>query len=312
MDGAVATLALPGLAPRQEFRAHTKYASKVAFSASGNWLLSAGYDWKLVCYWRDSHTGDYSIAHSLTFLGAVESLVCLPGTESFVVGSRNDSNLHVIDMPRDNAPSKEPTRQRCSMNKNGDDWISFTPMDMSVVANDSTPSVSGSVTSWTLAVYTDLPSGKICLYNLALPQLTEFKTTTPPTTAEAAAAAEPLASLSISSTSVSSPFVLSWIGDCFGVVADSFSRPRCLLLPLGKHLILAATSDDSKIMLYDAISVLMNEEGVAKKLGEISGHEGIIRALCFEQEPQVDGGKSAVSLYSGSFDSTIRKWRIES
>ncbi|KAJ3031167.1 UNVERIFIED_CONTAM: hypothetical protein HDU68_006038 [Siphonaria sp. JEL0065] len=322
MDGSVALFNAHSLQQQSLFKEHSKYASKIAFSPSKQWLVSAGYDWKLVCYKFNEELQMYSPAHSLAFLGAIESLVFLPGCDTVCVGSRNDPNLHFITL--DQSTTDEPVRQRRSMNKNGDDWVSFTPMDMAIVANHSEEGSLDSITSWTLAVYSDLPSGKICLYNIASPN-DRLSDASPSSTA--ASAAEPNTiplptpvNSTTPSTIVSPSFTLSWIGDCFGVVADAFSRPRCVFMSIGKRLVLAATSDDSKVILYDALSVLTNEEGVAKKVGEVVGHAGIIRALCVEEGTGVDEGgegggdedsnMNSAYLWTGSFDSTIRKWQI--
>ncbi|KAI8839963.1 hypothetical protein BJ741DRAFT_647146 [Chytriomyces cf. hyalinus JEL632] len=83
----------------QSFKHHSKYASRVAFSNSGIFMVTAGYDWAVTVYALDETTNFVQI-HSMTFLGAIESLVFLsakmgtnegPADETFVVGCRNDS-----------------------------------------------------------------------------------------------------------------------------------------------------------------------------------------------------------------------------
>ncbi|KAJ3073949.1 hypothetical protein HDU98_000251 [Podochytrium sp. JEL0797] len=310
MDGSCSILdsSLPTPISVQLFRDHAKYVSRVAFSPSGEWLVSAGYDWKVCCYKYSSAKQEYELVHSIHFLGAVESLAFLPSasqedSETFCVGSRTDSNLHFITLTPQDVPGTEPLRQRCSMNRNGDDWISFTPMDISIVSN--TRSSDGlDAGSWTMAVYTDLPSGKLCLYDVGV----EFEGGVEKLTRE-------MDSMTVSATSdktqvhVDSPlprFSLRWKGDCFGVVADAFSRPRCLLLQHESRLVLAATSDDSKVILFDTVSASQNSDGIARKVGELVGHTGLVRSLCLGETVE-----KGVCVYTGSFDSTVRLWTVK-
>ncbi|KAJ3112002.1 hypothetical protein HK100_002482, partial [Physocladia obscura] len=312
MDGSIHIFDAQTLTPMQSFvKVHAKYASCIAFSNSGAWLASAGYDWKLHCFaasFPQTPEGLYTLTHTFSFLGAIESIVFLPPTsipqlppsatttafdfETLTVASRNDSRLHFIALPPSKSHSNgnavteevaaEPLRFFASMNSNLDDWVSFTPMSLSIAADISTAE-SNISDSWTVAIYTDLPSGRICLYRLS--------TIVKPDETKIAKAAESvvestIASLSLNSTSAKQnqtlhEFKLSHIGDAFGTVADAFSRPRCVLFPHQKTrtLILAATSDDSKVFLYDVSSCTTSVEAACERVGVLDGFGGIVRTL---------------------------------
>ncbi|KAJ3397399.1 hypothetical protein CcCBS67573_g09287 [Chytriomyces confervae] len=296
----------------QSFKHHSKYVSRVAFSSSGTFMVTAGYDWAVMVYALDET--NFVQIHSMTFLGAIESLVFLParlGTglgmdnrdpanETFVVGCRNDSALHFVSFNPANGPVSTEPRQhsRHSMNRNGDDWVSFTPMDMCVTVQEGVG---------LLAVYTDMPSGRVCFYTVHRREQDGAK----------------------------SPFLVEFVGDCFGVVADAFSRPKCAFLwkdtfdstkntdSPKRALLLAATSDDNKVVLFDVGSVFSTQAGstsfklggasdfhapLARKVGECLGHEGLVRALCVSLVDR-DGVSGSV-LYTGSFDKSLRVWDV--
>ncbi|ORY52575.1 WD40 repeat-like protein [Rhizoclosmatium globosum] len=346
MDGSVSILSLsPSFTICQKLTDHTKYVSRIAFSPSATYLVSAGYDWKVHIY-KHSPTLDspfsYSLFHSLNYLGAVESLVFLPAsiasqTETFVVGSRNDSFLHFVTLSiienLDSTAFDPVNVQKLSMNPNKDYWISFTPMDIAVI-QDLDTSIEK---SWRLAVYTDLPSGKICLYRIeqkgagVMVLESEVETENVAKAAESVDVAAPLTdspsnSSKATTTQSSIPsavpiFILTHEGECSNnLVADSFSRPRCLFIPSSsssdRKLLLAATSDDAKVILFDVVSVSTNPDRVARKVGTITGHDAIIRALCLKNggegvEPEdVESSNLGVSLCTGSFDGTIKEWDL--
>ncbi|KAJ3389933.1 hypothetical protein HDU80_011382 [Chytriomyces hyalinus] len=305
MDGTCVIVDALEKRVKQSFKHHSKYVSRVAFSKSGAFMVTAGYDWAVTVYALDEASNFVQI-HSMTFLGAIESLVFLParlGTglgmdsqepadETFVVGCRNDSSLHFVSFnPANGTASTEPTHHsRHSMNRNGDDWVSFTPMDMCVTVQEGVG---------LLAVYTDMPSGRI-------PRV-----------------------------DAKSPFLVEFVGDCFGVVADAFSRPKCVFVwkdtfdstkgtnSPKRALLLAATSDDNKVVLFDVGTVFSTQAGsasfklggasdfhapLARKVGECLGHEGLVRALCVSLVDR--GGVSGTILYTGSFDKSMRVWNV--
>ncbi|KAJ3222850.1 hypothetical protein HDU81_009560 [Chytriomyces hyalinus] len=294
----------------QSFKDHSKYVSRVAFSNSGAFMVTAGYDWAVNVYALDEASNFVQI-HSMTFLGAIESLIFLPATmgtrtseepadETFVVGCRNDSALHFVSFnPAKGTASTGPMHHsRHSMNRNGDDWVSFTPMDMCVTVQEGVG---------LLAVYSDMPSGRVCFYTVNRTEKIVAK----------------------------SPFLVEFVGDCFGVVADAFSRPKCAFLwkdafdstkdsySPKRALLLAATSDDNKVVLFDVGSVFSTQAGstsfklggasdfhapLARKVGECLGHEGLVRALCVSLVDR--GGVSGNVLYTGSFDKSLRVWDV--
>ncbi|KAJ3391070.1 hypothetical protein HDU84_006585 [Entophlyctis sp. JEL0112] len=311
MDGSMHIVqSTPSVQILQSFKDHTKYVVHVSFSPSGIWLVSAGYDWKLHCYITDAQN-TYSLKHTIHFYGAIESLSMLQPKggmpETFIVGSRNDSNIHIISLA--SLGDGEPVRSLVSMNRNKDSWVSFTPMNISTVKDPTDD-------SWTVAVYTDLPSGKICFYQL--------RTSIEGPSAEATAKAAEGDSLTAKMASASlgddsqpnsqwqnESFRLVYFGEACGTHADSFSRPKAMLLPFyeTRHLILAATSDDSTLVLFDVASCATSVDGIARRITSLSGFGGIVRALDLNRK-HTGAGANVVTLRVGSFDRTIRAFEL--
>ncbi|KND00990.1 uncharacterized protein SPPG_04086 [Spizellomyces punctatus DAOM BR117] len=162
MDGAHHIVDIRTGQSVQSWKDHSKYVVRAQFSRcdGGKWLVTASYDRTVNLYRRtsnDDETPRYEKLHSIAFRGAVESICFLPppvtagepATPTLVVGSRDDNYLHYIDLD----PSRAfPDRQH-NMNANGDDWISFTPMDIA-------PSPSGRH----IAVYTDSKAGRLIIF----------------------------------------------------------------------------------------------------------------------------------------------------
>nr|CAG8468260.1 4910_t:CDS:2 [Entrophospora candida] len=90
-----------------------------------------------------------STFHSILFGGNVESFCFLPDNQYIIVGVRNDNYLHYINLLNNFEDKKY------NMNANGDDWVSFTPMDIS-----PSPNNDGKY----LLVSTDDENGKIMLF----------------------------------------------------------------------------------------------------------------------------------------------------
>ncbi|KAJ9075132.1 hypothetical protein DSO57_1039103 [Entomophthora muscae] len=78
--------------------------------------------------------------------------------------------------------------------------------------------------------------------------------------------------------------------DYYGVPQDEFSTPKLCWHPSGR--VFFVTGDDFKIHVFDTAT--------CAKLGELSGHTGVIRTLWYDVP--------SASLLSGSFDRTIRHW----
>ncbi|KAI8610822.1 WD40-repeat-containing domain protein [Chytriomyces sp. MP71] len=292
MDGTCTLLdpTQPDTPPHHVFKDHTKYVTRALFSpAAGTTLATAGLDAALLLYTASANPVDgpttgaltYTLTHRLSLPGPIEALAFLPGSETLVAAARGDAHLHFI------TPGAAQ-HARASMNANGDAWVSFTGMDMALMGLGPA--------RWALAVYTDMPSGRICFYVVQ------------------------------EKPGEGSGFRVEFVGDCYGVVADGFSRPRCAFLERdsgkeesgGKVLLLAATSDDGKVVLFD-VGMLYNTAarlegisgagdghgvGFARKVGELVGHGGLVRSLTVREE--VVGSV----LYSGSFDSTVREWKF--
>ncbi|CAG8642777.1 6730_t:CDS:2 [Ambispora leptoticha] len=90
----------------------------------------------------------YVKVHSMKLTGNVEAFCFLPNNESLVIGVREDNYLHYIDLV-----NFQDTKY--SMNENGDERVSFTPMDIS-----PSPHNNGKY----LLVSTDDESGRLILF----------------------------------------------------------------------------------------------------------------------------------------------------
>lgn len=175
MDGTHQTVDLESQQVVQRWKDHRKYVTRVGFSPDGKFLVSGSYDKTCNIYQLDGSTTDialrptadglhdsaaprYEKVKSFTFIGAVESMCFLPAPPSpdvpepfstLIVGTRDDNYLNYIDL----LPSSDFPHLRYNTNANGDDWVSFTPMDLK-------PHPSGTH----VLCYTDQKSGRMIIF----------------------------------------------------------------------------------------------------------------------------------------------------
>jgi COMPASS component SWD3 len=125
---------------------HTRPISRARFSPDGSMFVTASLD-RPICFYRlqlspqtpmspitpatprspMSRMFDgvhYAKVHTMQFSGKPEALCFLPDGRYLVVAVRDDNYLHYIDLN-----SYEDTVY--NMNENGDDYVSFTAMDLS-------------------------------------------------------------------------------------------------------------------------------------------------------------------------------------
>ncbi|KAF9427900.1 hypothetical protein BGZ94_003898 [Podila epigama] len=155
---AVLTNTLTGQ-EHQKFKDHSKFVIRAKFALDGAMFITASHDRTVNFYRQDltsmqnpDHLPNYSLDKTLTFKGAVEALCVLPMSNNrsptVVIGTRDDNYLHYIDLTT-------YTTVRYNMNVNKDDWVSFTPMDIS-----ASPHNDGAY----LLVSTDAPTGRQILF----------------------------------------------------------------------------------------------------------------------------------------------------
>ncbi|EPZ32997.1 YVTN repeat-like/Quino protein amine dehydrogenase [Rozella allomycis CSF55] len=100
---------------------HTKYVNQAKFSPDGDFFITGSYDHTLRIY---SFHG-LQLLKVFYFQGNVESTCFSNDSQTLIVGVRGDNYLHYINMATFDDV-------KVNMNSNGDDWVSFTPMDISM------------------------------------------------------------------------------------------------------------------------------------------------------------------------------------
>ncbi|RIA93265.1 WD40-repeat-containing domain protein [Glomus cerebriforme] len=171
MDSTCSLINVSTLNTIQTFKDHSKYVVRAKFSIDGNMIVTASYDHTINIYNVENGENTpilsptspgtpllssttniplpkYNKIHSITFGGNIESICFLSNDQYLVVGIRGDNYLHYINLV--NFSDK-----KYNMNSNGDDWVSFTPMDIS-----PSPHNHGKY----LLVSTDDENGRIILF----------------------------------------------------------------------------------------------------------------------------------------------------
>ncbi|KAG0043938.1 hypothetical protein BGZ83_010820 [Gryganskiella cystojenkinii] len=139
----------------QKFKDHTKFVVRAKFAMDGAMFITGSHD-KTVNFYKTQQLQNslpvYTLDKTMNFKGAVESMCVLPSSRNraptVVIGTRDDNYLHYIDLTN-------YTTTKYNMNVNKDDWVSFTPMDISV-----SPHNDGGY----LLVSTDAPTGRQILF----------------------------------------------------------------------------------------------------------------------------------------------------
>ncbi|KAF9974557.1 hypothetical protein BGZ73_002041 [Actinomortierella ambigua] len=144
----------------QIFHDHAKFVTRAKFAMDGNLIVTASHDRTVVVYKAvpasDASAGEtlplYAKDKDFSFKGAVEGFCVLPPSPNrpptVVIGTRDDNYLHYIDL-------LQYTVTRYNMNANNDDWVSFTPLEIS-----ASPHNDGAY----LLVSTDSTSGRQILF----------------------------------------------------------------------------------------------------------------------------------------------------
>ncbi|KAI1320683.1 hypothetical protein EDD11_010217 [Mortierella claussenii] len=160
----------------QKFKDHLKFVVRAKFAMGGDRIVTGSHD-KTVNIYRavKDHGQDadaveqlpkYVLDKTLTFKGAVESICVLPWSSTslpssssssetsndatVVIGTRDDNYLHYVSL-------SDYSVVKHNMNTNKDDWVSFTPMEISV-----SPHNDGGY----LLVSTDSPTGRQILFRV--------------------------------------------------------------------------------------------------------------------------------------------------
>ncbi|CAG8487677.1 7756_t:CDS:2 [Ambispora gerdemannii] len=146
MDSTVVLVNVNTNETLQTFKDHSKYVIHARFSPDGSMFATASHDHTVNFYkmlppstvpntprspasprsptFNNQIDIKYAKVHSMIFTGNVEAFCFLPNNESLVIGVREDNYLHYVDLV-----NFQDTKY--NMNENGDEWVSFTPMDIS-------------------------------------------------------------------------------------------------------------------------------------------------------------------------------------
>ena len=143
----------------QVFKDHQKYVVRGLFSpVDGKYIATASYDRSICIYIQQEtmHDGsnlpEYKLLKKVgPFIGNVET-ICFARPDLLVAGIRDDNYLHYIHLP-------DLHQERVNMNATGDDWVSFSPIHISV-------SLDGSQ----LLCTTDHESGRTILFASGTPR----------------------------------------------------------------------------------------------------------------------------------------------
>ncbi|RIB23795.1 WD40-repeat-containing domain protein [Gigaspora rosea] len=190
MDGSVTLIDASTMEVKQMFNDHNKFVVRAKFSPDGSMFFTASYDHTLNIYSiRGSSTPRlfsphvvnssiqtsplmpttpptpltpstplpiYSKIHTITFDSNIESLCILPNSSYLIVGIRDSNYLHYVNLQQHtNSKTQNFEITKHNMNANGDDWVSFTAMD--IIAS---PNNGGKY----LLVATDDENGRIIMF----------------------------------------------------------------------------------------------------------------------------------------------------
>lgn len=311
MDGSCAIMDVSTMEVKQTFKDHKKYVVRAKFSPNGLTIVTASYDHTLNFYKSDDGTQQsghhilspnssvqsplspstpcpvYSKMHSITFESNIESLSFLPDSSYLIVGIRESNYLHYINLQQQNL--FEVTKY--NMNSNGDDWVSFTAMDII-----PSPNNNGKY----LLVSTDDESGRIILFKTfrddddgkkgevngkrneanrsrILVQVTNFYDTDSPSPGE------------FDSSSPASPTAFSGSSSPH-LISRKLTNPRLLWHPSGNYFY--SYGIDSSIRVHSLRT--------KKLVDQIKGHNDVVRGMWYDEERDL--------LVTCGFDKCVKIW----
>ncbi|KAJ3107313.1 hypothetical protein HDU97_004452 [Phlyctochytrium planicorne] len=230
----------------QSFKDHAKYVVRALFGPAGKIAVSASHDRTVKVYKErvgsvEGGVPQFDLAHTVNVGTAVEAL-CLTTLKEgdrevpvALFSCREDNLLHCIDL----SESSEYAHTLHNMNSEGDNWVSFTALDLAA-------SPSGKH----LAIHTDSAAGRIILARM--PRIEDV-----------------VKELGRGSS------LLTHVRSFYGVLTDAFSRPKVAWNGEGKWV--AATSDDGSVHIFEAASgrclgKLEGHAGIVRGLAEVEGN----------------------------------------
>ncbi|GAA5806201.1 WD40-repeat-containing domain protein [Helicostylum pulchrum] len=116
----------------QVLKDHQKYVVRGVFSpVDGKYIATASYDRTVCIYVSDeTDTPKYKLIKQLgPFIGNAET-ICFASQDVLVIGVRDDNYLHYINIT-------DMSQTKINMNATGDDWVSFSPICISVSSDGS-------------------------------------------------------------------------------------------------------------------------------------------------------------------------------
>ncbi|CAG8527406.1 18916_t:CDS:2 [Dentiscutata erythropus] len=286
MDGSVALIDSSTMEVKQMFKDHNKSVVRAKFSPDGAMFFTASYD----------HTLNiYSLGSSST---PTQSLCILPDSSYLIVGIRDSNYLHYVNLQ--NTKSKpqyfhyfEITKH--NMNANGDDWVSFTAMD--IIAS---PNNGGKY----LLVATDDENGRIIMFKT-------FNTTNYDEGVTSSTLIQ-LANFYDIPSPESSPISSSPSIPVATDFSRKFTNPRLLWHSSGKYFYACGVDAYPRVYSIESKRLVEKLKGHAcnnddSKMcnsesdnDKLSGHSDVVRGMWYDEERDL--------LITCGFDKSVKIW----
>ncbi|XP_065828803.1 uncharacterized protein [Oscarella lobularis] len=118
----------------QKFTDHQKYVVRVCWAPSGKYFVSASYDKTVLIYRGDETCSSFTQIDQQFFKGAIEGLTFFKTKDIFIVSVRDDCHLHLYELTEGGSGTTK--LDSLNMNALGDDFVSFTALDVSTNPTD--------------------------------------------------------------------------------------------------------------------------------------------------------------------------------
>ncbi|CAG8699907.1 1995_t:CDS:1, partial [Racocetra persica] len=333
MDGSVALIDASTMEVKQVFKDHNKYVVRAKFSPDGNMLFTASYDHTLIIYNISGSSTPtrlsspyfvnssmqtsppipttpsspltpstpfplYSKMHTITFESNIESLCILPDSNYLIVGIRESNYLYYINLQHTKFKRQNFEITKHNMNANGDNWVSFTAMD--IVAS---PNNGGKY----LLVATDDDNGRIIMFKTfntstcdigEQNEIDKNDSITSSTLIQLANFYDiPSPESSPSSSSPTSPSITIATD-----ISRKFTNPRLFWHPSGKYFYACGIDAYPRVYSIESKRLIEKLKGHTNSDDDdkLSGHSDVVRGMWYDEERDL--------LVTCGFDKCVKIW----